>query len=134
MESTTETFRKTALQLSKAVSLFSSTHDLRHLYLAQHLASDLETLDSTSREDRDGQQRCPRFSARDLQGSLVTGWYVELHKPVYDPCDPVKVIGYDTLPCLFNDEEGERSKGSYWHEITLGSLRKVNKPIQLSLF
>ena len=75
-----------------------------------------------------------KYRAKDLQGNLVTGWYAELHIPHYDNDIPDRVVGFDIVPSLFNDEEGERSKGGYWHTIDATSLQEINQPTQLTLF
>lgn len=65
-----------------------------------------------------------QYSARDINGKYVEGWYVELHSPIHgDESNPNKVTGYRPLPYIFNDEEGERGKGGYWHEIVPETLQ-----------
>lgn len=68
----------------------------------------------------------PRYRAKDiLTGEYVEGYYVEYHTSDLN----TKTLGYDvkTHPSLFNDDLGERSKGSYWHEINPSTLTKVEK-------
>jgi hypothetical protein len=45
-----------------------------------------------------------KYKAKDMQGNWVAGWYAELHFPHYDNDIPAKVVGYDVVPHLFNDE------------------------------
>lgn len=78
--------------------------------------------------------RPKRYRAKDMQGNCVKGWYVELHLPHYDNAIPDRVVGYDIVPSLFNDEEGERSKGSYWHTIDPTTLEEIKEVTQLTLF
>lgn len=73
-----------------------------------------------------------RYRAKDLNGEWVTGWYVELHQSQTDEHD--SLLGYKTVPCLFNDEPGQRYKGSYWHEILPCTLQEIVEPKQLSIF
>lgn len=73
-----------------------------------------------------------RFMAKDLSGKWVTGWYAELHISQTDAHD--MLLGHKVVPCLFNDEPGERSKGSYWHEIRPETLQEVVEVKQLTLF
>lgn len=78
--------------------------------------------------------RPKKYKALDDKGNLVTGWYVELHVPHFDNDIPDRVIGYDIIPSLFNDEEGERNKGNYWHTIEPKTLQEINDNMQLTLF
>lgn len=75
-----------------------------------------------------------RYKAKDKNGAWVVGWYVELHLPRYDDKIPERVIGYNVIPSLFNDEEGVRSKGCYWHTIDPNTMQEVNDDTQLTLF
>lgn len=75
-----------------------------------------------------------KYKAKDLQGNWVTGWYAELHFPHYDNDVHDRVVGYDVVPHLFNDEKGERSNGSYWYNIDPDTLQEINEPKQLTLF
>lgn len=70
--------------------------------------------------------RPKKYQAKDVQGNLVTGWYVELHQPHYDNDIPDRVVGFDIIPSLFNDEEGARNVGSYWHVIDPTTLQETN--------
>lgn len=75
-----------------------------------------------------------KYRAKDLNsGKWVNGWYVELHSPHYDTLINGKVIGYDIIPSIFNDSEGERCCGSYWHSIDCSTLEEI-KEVQLNLF
>lgn len=60
-------------------------------------------------------------------GKWVTGWYVELHSPHYDNDIPDRVVGYDIIPSIFNDEEGERSNSGYWHTIDRSTLEELKE-------
>lgn len=77
--------------------------------------------------------RPKKYKAKDLQGNWITGWYVELHLPHFDNDIPDRVVGYDILPSLFNDEEGERNKGVYWHTIDPNTMQEINDNMQLTL-
>lgn len=79
-------------------------------------------------------ERPKKYKAKDLQGNWITGWYVEIHIPRFDNDIPDRVVGYDIVPSLFNDEKGERNKGSYWHTIDPSTLREINEPEQLNYF
>ena len=65
-----------------------------------------------------------QFVAKDKHGEWVQGWYVEHHCAETDRHDAV--IGYKTVPCIFNDEPLHR-QGCYWHEIDPTTLRAVPK-------
>lgn len=71
-----------------------------------------------------------QYVAQDFNGEWVKGWYVELHIANTDDHD--RLIGYKTVPSIFNDEAGERTKGSYWRTIIPSTLREV--PQQKRLF
>lgn len=73
-----------------------------------------------------------KYKAKDLNGEWVTGWYVEHHLTETDSHD--KVTGYKIVPCIFNDEPGNRSNGGYWHEIQPDTLQELVEPKQLSIF
>ena len=73
-----------------------------------------------------------KYKAKDLNGEWVTGWYVEHHITETDSHD--KVTGYKIVPCIFNDEPGNRSNGGYWHEIQPDTLQELVEPKQLSIF
>lgn len=75
-----------------------------------------------------------KYKAQDLKGNWVTGWYAEMHISETDNHDKLK--GYKTIPALFNDEEGVRSKGGYWSEILPNTLQEIetNTPKQLTIF
>lgn len=73
-----------------------------------------------------------KYKAQDLSGNWITGWYVEHHITETDSHD--KVTGYKTVPCIFNDEPGNRGNGGYWHEIQLNTLQEFVEPKQLTLF
>ncbi len=76
-----------------------------------------------------------KYRAREMNsGKWVTGWYVELHSPHYDNDIPDRVVGYDIIPSIFNDEEGERSNGGYWHTIDRSTLEELKEVQQLKLF
>ena len=77
-----------------------------------------------------------KYRAKDINGNTVTGWFVMLHRPIYGELyDGSQYIeDYEEIPSLFNDEQGERSKGGYWHTIVLDTLEDINQPIQLELF
>ncbi len=70
-----------------------------------------------------------QYKARDLKGNIVHGWYVEQHLPHFDNDLPYKVVGYDIVPSIFNDED---SNDTYWHSIDITTLEEVNE--QLTLF
>jgi hypothetical protein len=74
-----------------------------------------------------------KYRAKDLNGNTVTGWFAELHIPNFDNHGN-QIEGYEVVPSLFNDEQGERSKGGYWHTIVPDTLEEINEPIQLELF
>ncbi len=74
--------------------------------------------------------RPKRYKAKDLLGNWVEGWYVEHHRAVSDNHD--KVVGYETVPSLFNDAPGTRGKGSYWHTIDPDTLEEM--PQQATIF
>jgi len=76
--------------------------------------------------------RPKRYKAKNLNGEWVTGWYVEVHISETDEHD--RLIGHKTVPSLFNDEPGERYKGSYWHTIQPETLQEIKEPKQLTLF
>jgi len=69
-----------------------------------------------------------KYKAKDMQGNWVTGWYTELHFPHYDNDNPNKMVGYDVVPHLFNDEDGERSNGGWWCSINPDTLQEINEP------
>lgn len=74
------------------------------------------------------------YKAKDLKGNSVTGYFVMLHMPYFTEHGE-RVSGYTEKPHLFNDSEGERSEGSFWHEIDISTLEPIiQKPIQLNLF
>jgi hypothetical protein len=75
-----------------------------------------------------------KYRAKDLQGKWVNGWSVELHVPHYDNDIKDRVIGFDIVPHLFNDEEGERGNGGYWHTIQQDTLQEICENAQLTLF
>ncbi len=75
-----------------------------------------------------------KYKAKDINGEWVIGWYVELHMPHYDNDIPDRVVGFDVIPSIFNDESGERGNGSYWHTIKPNTLQEINEPKQLSIF
>lgn len=79
-----------------------------------------------------GDMRPSKCKAKDLNGEWVTGWYVEHHITETDSHD--KVTGYKTIPCIFNDEPGNRGNGGYWHEIQPDTLQEFVEPKQLTLF
>lgn len=70
-----------------------------------------------------------QFMAKDKNGEWVQGWYAEHHYAETDEHDVV--IGYKTVPYIFNDEPLHRH-GGYWHEIDPTTLRAV--PIVGELF
>ena len=72
-----------------------------------------------------------KYKAKDVKGRWVTGWYVPLHFAIMEHD---KVVGYNIVPHLFNDEHGERSEGSYWHEIIPETLQEINEQNQLTFF
>ena len=74
-----------------------------------------------------------KYKAKDSNGNVVTGWFVMLHIPIYGN-DHQSIIGFEEIPSIFNDEQGERSKGSYWHTIILDTMEEVNEQRQLKLF
>ena len=73
-----------------------------------------------------------KYKAKGLNGEWVTGWYAEHHITETDSHD--KVTGYKTVPCIFNDDPGNRSNGGYWHEIQPNTLQEFVEPKQLTLF
>ena len=77
-------------------------------------------------------ERPKKYRAKDLNGEWVTGWYVELHLPTYDTQIPDRITGYDTVPHLFNDEQGERSKGGYWHSIDISTLTQIEEQLEIA--
>lgn len=58
-----------------------------------------------------------------ITGEMICGWYVEIYLQVMDTHD--RLIGYTIKHCIFNDEPGRRSYGSYWHEIDPETLREL---------
>lgn len=78
-------------------------------------------------------ERPKKYKAKDLQGKWVKGWYVELHAPHYDNDIPDRVVGYDIIPSIFTDEEGERGKGGYWHTINPTTLQEINETMNTPL-
>lgn len=68
--------------------------------------------------------RTIRFRGKDIKtGEWHEGYYAVHH--VAEKGNHGILLGYREIPCIFNDEEGERSKGGYWHTIdptTLGQL------------
>lgn len=72
-----------------------------------------------------------QYSAkRKSDGQWVEGWYAVHHLPLTDSHD--RLIGYEEVPCLFNDAPGARS-GSYWHEIDPATLQQVPRQTELDL-
>ena len=71
-----------------------------------------------------------KYRAKTLNGEWVSGWYVELHIPRFDPDVPNFLTGFDVIPSLFNDEKGERSKGSYWNTIDQTTLQEVEEQLK----
>lgn len=62
-----------------------------------------------------------RFRGKEIStGEWIEGYFVPLHSPKYDTHD--KLLGYDEIYGIFNDEPGYRSKGSYWHYIVPDTL------------
>lgn len=72
-----------------------------------------------------------QYTAKDLKGNTVTGYFVMLHLPVFSE-DGYTIVGFEEKPHLFNDERGERNDGGYWHEIEINTLKP--KQTQLNLF
>jgi hypothetical protein len=65
--------------------------------------------------------RIIKFRGKDIKtGEWVEGFYAMHHVPETDNHD--KVTGFKEIPCIFNDEPGQRSKGSYWHEVDPDSV------------
>ena len=48
-------------------------------------------------------------------GKWVEGYYAVHHIAKKDNHD--KLIGYEKVHCIFNDEPDNRSKGSFWHTV-----------------
>ena len=62
-----------------------------------------------------------RFRGKDIKtGEWVECFYAMHHVPETDNHD--KVTGFKEVPSIFNDEPGQRSKGSYWHEVDPASV------------
>ena len=68
--------------------------------------------------------RTIRFRGKGIKtGEWHEGYYAVLH--IAESDNHGKHLGYRKVPSIFNDENGERSKGGYWHTIdpaTLGQL------------
>ena len=75
-----------------------------------------------------------RYTAIDDKGKRVVGWYAEIHIPHYDNDIPDRVVGYDIIPSIFNDDEGERGKGGYWHTIDPATLQEAEEQQTLQLW
>lgn len=72
---------------------------------------------------KNSQMPC-KFRAKQLKdGKWIVGWFVMHHIPITDRHDNLK--GYEEVPMLFNDDEGERNKGGYWHTIDQTTLEQV---------
>lgn len=75
------------------------------------------------------------YKAKDVKGNMVTGYFVMLHIPMFDNDGGLIPTSFKESPHLFNDSEGERAKGGYWHEIDMSTMEPIiQKPIQLNLF
>ena len=64
---------------------------------------------------------------RASDGQWVEGWYALHHIPATDNHD--QLIGYDVVPMLFNDDPGQRGKGSFWHTIDPDTLQEVKSSL-----
>lgn len=72
---------------------------------------------------KNSQMPC-RFRAKQVKdGKWIVGWFVMHHIAKTDRHDNLK--GYEEVPMLFNDDEGERNKGGYWHTIDQTTLEQV---------
>lgn len=60
--------------------------------------------------------RTIRFRGKDaLTGEWTEGYFAIHHIANLDNHD--KLLDYTEEPCIFNDEPGQKSKGSYWHKV-----------------
>ena len=60
--------------------------------------------------------RAIKFRAKETEtGEWIYGYYTTLHVARKNSHD--KLLGYDEVPSIFNDEPGNRQKGGYWHNV-----------------
>lgn len=82
-----------------------------------------EALRGTYQMGKNSQMPC-RYRAKQVKdGKWIVGWFVMHHFQITDRHDNLK--GYEEVPMLFNDDEGERNKGGYWHTIDQTTLQQV---------
>lgn len=73
-----------------------------------------------------------QFRAKAVKdGRWVQGWYAMQHIHHTDNHD--NLLGYDTVPSIFNDEPGKRGNGGYWTTIDPATLVAVEEQLSFDL-